>query len=182
MISLPFIEILLVSIGLGFDAFSVALAAGAQGFTLRRIFRLGWHFGLFQFIMPIVSWGFGRFLSTWVGCFGNWAVFLLFVGIGGKMLSEGMKNAPVNIPDLSRGWNLVFLSIGTSLDALGVGFAYGLVGYAIIRPAVIIGIVCAGMTIGGLYLGMRLYEKFGHRAMILGGLILIAIGVKTILQ
>jgi putative Mn2+ efflux pump MntP len=181
VISLPFTEILLISIALGFDAFSVALAAGAQGFTLRRIFRLSWHFGLFQFMMPIVGWGLGKFLSTWIGFFGNWAVFILLIGIGGKMLSEGMKNTPINIHDLFRGWNLIILSVGTSLDALGVGFAYGLIGYSIIRPAVIIGIVCAGMTIIGLYLGVRLYEKFGHRSMLLGGLILIAIGVKTIL-
>lgn len=181
MISLPLAEILLISVGLGFDAFSVALAAGAQGFTPRRVFRLGWHFGLFQFMMPIVGWGFGKFLSINIGCFGNWAVFLLLIGIGGKILSEGIKDAPMDIPDLSRGWNLVSLSIGTSLDALGVGFAFGLVGYTILRPAIIIGVVCACMTITGLYFGVRLYERLGHRAMVLGGLILIAIGVKTIL-
>ena len=181
MISLPLVEILLLSLGLGVDAFSVALAAGAQGFTSGRVFRLSWHFGLFQFVMPIIGWGFGKFLSTGIGCFGNWAVFLLLIGIGGKMLSEGIKDTPINIPDLSRGWSLLSLSIGTSLDALGVGFGFGLVGYAILKPAIFIGVVCAGMTIIGLYLGAQLYKRLGHRAMIFGGLILIAIGIKTIL-
>jgi len=181
VISPPFSEILLISIALGFDAFSVALAAGAQGFTPRRIFRLGWHFGLFQFMMSIMGWGFGRFLSTWIGCFGNWVVFLLLIGIGGKMLSEGIKDVPVNILDISKGWNLIILSVVTSLDALGVGFAFGVVDYAIVNPVAIIGIVCIGMTVVGLYLGVLLFEKIGHRAMILGGLILIAIGMKTIL-
>jgi putative Mn2+ efflux pump MntP len=181
VISLPLAEILLLSVGLGFDAFSVALAAGAQGFTSGRVLRLSWYFGLFQFMMPIVGWGFGKFLSTGIGCVGIWAVFLLLIGIGVKMLREGIKDAPINIPDLSRGWNLLSLSIGTSLDALGVGFGFGLIGYAILKPAIVIGVVCAGMTIVGLYLGVRLYERFGHRAMILGGLILIGIGIKTIL-
>lgn len=175
----PF-EILLLSIGLGFDAFSVAMAAGAQGFAPRRAFRLGWHFGLFQFFMPIIGWGAGEILAVWVGSFGNWAVFILLLAIGGKMLAEGIKDTPKDMPDLSKGWSLVTLSVGTSLDAFGVGLAFGLIGHGIINPAIVIGVVCAIMTIGGLYLGVKLFDKLGHRAMIIGGLILIAVGVKMV--
>ena len=97
------------------------------------------------------------------------------------MISEGLKAAPKNIPDLSRGWNLVSLSIGTSLDALGIGFGFGLLNYTIFQPAVIIGVVCALMTMIGLYLGTKLYTRLGNRALILGGLILIGIGVKSLI-
>ena len=175
------IEILLLSVGLSLDAFSVALAAGAQGFKPRRIFRLSWHFGLFQFLMPLIGWAAGEFIVNYTGSFGPWAIFLLMLGIGGIMISEGLKAAPKNIPDLSRGWNLVSLSIGTSLDALGIGFGFGLLNYTIFQPAVIIGVVCALMTMIGLYLGTKLYTRLGNRALILGGLILIGIGVKSLI-
>jgi manganese efflux pump family protein len=181
MTHLPLAEILLISLGLALDAFSVALASGAQGFTKRRVFRLAFHFGLFQFIMPIIGWSIGDILSKYIGAFGQWLVFLMLTSIGIKMLIEGLKKAPESIPDLSKGWKLVSLSIGTSLDALGVGFGFGLLEVSIVGPATLIGIICAAMTILGLYLGVRLYKLLGHRAMLAGGLILIAIGVKMVI-
>ena len=177
---IPLYELLLISLGLAFDAFSVALAAGAQGFTPRRIFRLAWHFGLFQFMMPIIGWGFGEVMAKYIGSLGKWIVLIMLVGIGIKMLIEGLKDSTSEVPDLSRGWKMVSLSIGTSLDALGVGFGFGLMQIAILKPAAIIGIVCSTMTTIGLYLGVRLYQRLGHRTMILGGVILIVIGIKMV--
>jgi putative Mn2+ efflux pump MntP len=178
--SIPLVEILLISLGLSTDAFSVAIASGAQGFTPRRIFRLSFHFGLFQFLMPLIGWYGGELLSKHIGGMGQILVFLLLVGIGFKMIYDGLKPASEDSPDLSRGWTLVILSIGTSLDALGVGFGLGLIGTSILFPALIIGIVCSFMTIIGLYLGVCLYKRLGHKAMILGGLILIAVGIKMV--
>jgi len=175
---LPIYEVLLISLGLSADAFSVALAAGAQGFTPRRIFRLSFHFGLFQFLMPLIGWYGGEILARHIGSMGRVIVLLLLVGIGSKMIYDGLKPSSADAVDLSRGWKMVMLSIGTSLDALGVGFGLGLIGKGILIPAMIIGIVCALMTIIGLYLGVCLYKHFGHKAMIFGGLILIAIGIK----
>jgi putative Mn2+ efflux pump MntP len=180
MNSLPLYEVLIISIGLGSDAFSVALAAGAQGFAVKRVFRLSWHFGSFQFMMPIIGWGLGEIISQWIGRFANWVMFALLIVIGGKMIWEGIKDTPKEIPDLSRGWTLVILSVATSLDALGVGFGFGLLGYAILKPAIIVGVVCSMMTVIGLYLGAILYDKLGRRAIIIGGIILIGIGIKMI--
>jgi manganese efflux pump family protein len=178
---IPLAEILLISFGLAFDAFSVALASGAQGFTPRRIFRLAWHFGLFQFFMPIIGWGLGDVLSKYIGNLGPWFVLLLLLAIGLKMLWEGLKSAPESVPDLSRGWKMVSLSFGTSIDALGVGFGFGLMKAPIMKPAMLIGVICAAMTTLGLYLGVKIYQRLGHRAMILGGIILIAIGIKMVI-
>ena len=177
---LSFVEALLIGIALGFDAFSVALASGAHGFQPRRAFRLGWHFGLFQFVMPIIGWSVGEAVARLIGDYGGWIVFGLLIIIGGKMLYEGLKKAPGEIPDLSKGWKLITMAVGTSIDALGVGFGFGLLGYDIIRPAFMIGIVCLVMTITGLYLGVMLYNKLKHRAIIMGGLILIGIGIKQV--
>jgi manganese efflux pump family protein len=178
---IPFIEVLLISLGLSADAFSVALASGAQGFTPRRIFRLSFHFGLFQFLMPLIGWYGGEVLARHIGDLGKVLVLLLLVGIGSKMIYDGLKPSSEGAVDLSRGLKMVMLSIGTSLDALGVGFSLGLIGTTIIFPALVIGIVCAAMTIIGLYLGVCLYKHVGHKAMILGGLILIVIGIKMVI-
>jgi manganese efflux pump family protein len=177
---LPFLEILLISLGLSADAFSVALAAGAHGFTSRRIFRLSWHFGLFQFLMPLIGWYGGEVLAEHIGGFGKFIVLLLLVAIGCKMIYDGFKPNSPDSPDLSRGWKLVILSVCTSLDALAVGFGLGLIGTSIIVPALIIGIVCAAMTTLGLFVGVWIYKRLGHKAMILGGLILIGIGIKMV--
>lgn len=180
MISPPLYEILLISVALGFDAFSVALASGAHGFNPRRIFRLSWHFGLFQFAMTVIGWSVGEVIAEWLGTFGGWIVFGLLAFIGGKMLWDGIKAAPEKIPDLSKGWNLITMSVGTSIDALGIGFGFGLLNYEILKPATMIGIICFVMTITGLFLGVILYDKLKHRAIILGGIILIIIGVKSL--
>jgi putative Mn2+ efflux pump MntP len=176
--SLSFVEIILISLGLSADAFSVALASGAHGFSSRRIFRFSFHFGLFQFLMPFIGWWCGEILAEHIGGSGQIIVLLVLVGIGLKMIYDGIKQNSEESRDLSRGWTLVILSIGTSLDALGVGFGLGLLGNRIIVPAIIIGLICALMTTFGLYLGVRLYQRLGHKAMIFGGLILIAIGIK----
>lgn len=173
-------EIFMISLGLGADAFSVALASGAQGFAPRRVFRLSWHFGLFQFLMPVIGWFGGDALSRHIGTAGSWIVLVLLAGIGAKMIYEGLRGDFEQMSDLSKGWKLVSLSIGTSLDALAVGFGMGLMGISIYKPAMIIGLTCAAMTIIGLYLGVCLYKHLGQRAMILGGVILVVIGIKMV--
>lgn len=120
-------------------------------------------------------------MSGLVGKYGCWVVLVLLAGIGLKMISDGLRDAPTDVSDLSRGWKMVTLSIVTSIDALGVGFGFGLLGLPILKPALIIGGICVITTIAGLYLGVRIYDKIGHRGLILGGLILICIGVKMVL-
>lgn len=181
MSTLPLIENLLIALALAADAFSVSLAAGAQGFRPRRVFRLSWHFGLFQFMMPVIGWFGGDMAARIVGRAGPWIVLALLAGIGVKMIVDGIKDAPRELPDLSRGWKMVMLSIATSIDALGVGFGFGLLDIPVWRPAIVIGMVCSIMTIIGLYLGVRMYCIIGHRALIIGGVILIGIGIKTVL-
>ena len=176
-----FTEIILLSLALGADAFSVALASGRHGFTPGRAFRLGWHFGLFQFIMPVIGWLIGQAAVEVIGNYGGPAVFIILCGIGVKMVYEGSKKTKPQIPDVSKGWYLITLSVATSLDALGAGFGLGLLGFSILMPAIIIGITCLFMTVTGLYLGARLFDRLGHRALIPGGIILIGIGVKAVM-
>ena len=184
MPSLPLIENLLIALALAADAFSVSLAAGAQGFRPRRIFRLSWHFGMFQFLMPVIGWFGGELVARIVGRAGPCYLRLGKAGepgIGVKMIIDGIKDAPRELPDLSRGWKMITLSVATSIDALGVGLGFGLLDIPVWRPAIVIGVVCSIMTIIGLYLGVRMYRKIGHRALIIGGIILIGVGIKMII-
>jgi putative Mn2+ efflux pump MntP len=179
------LTILALALGLALDAFSVAIAVGIKlpRLSFRPIFRLSWHFGLFQFLMPILGWLAGVTVQKWVAAFDHWIAFGLLTFIGGKMIYESFGAKGENkTADPTRGWSLVILSVATSIDALAVGLSMAVVGVAVWFPSVIIGIVAGLMTILGMNLGRKLGIKFGHRMEFVGGVILIAIGIKILLE
>ncbi len=175
-----FFEILLIALSMAMDAFAVCLGVGAQKSTSgpRPIFRLAFHFGLFQFLMPVIGWFAGTTALRYITAYDHWVAFGLLAFVGIRMVRSGLDphgDQPKNDP--SRGWNLVLLSLATSMDALAVGFSLGLVGVTIWYPAVIIGVVTGLISWLGLLLGNRLGVRFGKRMEIIGGIILVLIGV-----
>ena len=176
------VELTLLALALGTDAFSVALGVGTAGITARRMFRLSWHFGLFQFLMPILGWLLGRQLAELVGSVGHVLVGVFLAYVGGRMIVESVRSTTDDrlSRDRTRGWALVLFSVATSLDALGVGVGLGILGLAIILPAFVIGVVAAGMTALGMVLGDRLRVVVGRRAETLGGLVLLGLAVRFI--
>ncbi|WP_321368124.1 manganese efflux pump MntP family protein [uncultured Desulfuromusa sp.] len=183
---MDFFTLLGLSIALGVDAFAVALAAGAvlDPFAERRWFRLGFHFGLFQAMMPVLGWLAGRGLQQWINAYDHWIAFILLSLVGGKMIFEALKDDDQKtlIRDPSRGWTLVILSVATSIDALAVGFSIALLGETIWFPAVIIGVSAAMMTLTGAFLGRKIGALWGQRAEVAGGIVLCAIGIKILLE
>ncbi len=126
-----------LAVALGMDAFAVALAvsSGLCFITFRHIFRLTWHFGLFQSLMTLVGWLGGSTVSSMFGGLNNWIAFGLLVFIGLKMLKEsGDTEKRLEGFDPTRGWSLVGLSVATSLDALAVGISFSLMGTEILFP------------------------------------------------
>ena len=178
--------LLSLSVALAIDAFAVALAAGAvlDPFAERRWFRLGFHFGLFQALMPIIGWLAGRSIHHWISAYDHWVAFCLLVIIGGKMIYEALKTDEKKtfIRDPSRGWTLVILSIATSIDALAVGFSLALMDGSIWFASLVIGIVAAVLTVAGLILGRKIGSFWGPRAEIIGGVVLCLIGLKILLD
>jgi putative Mn2+ efflux pump MntP len=176
-----------IAVALAMDAFAVAIVTGltVKPLTQRHVFRLAFHFGLFQFFMPIIGWAAGIAVQKHIADFDHWVAFGLLSFIGGKMiwgsLSEDSRESNSR-NDPTSGWQLVMLSIATSIDALAVGLSLGLIGSAIIKPAVIIGIVAAGFTVIGMVLGRQVGSVWGKRVEIAGGLILIAIGAKIVMD
>lgn len=174
-----------LAIGLAMDAFAVAIGAGLQlkEVTPRQTFRLAWHFGLYQAFMPVLGWLAGLSVARWIGPVDHWIAFGLLAWIGGKMISEALKGEDEEErADPTRGWTLVLLSIATSLDALAVGFSLALLKVSIWWPAVVIGVVAGAFTTVGLRLGTRFGALLGRRMEIAGGLILIAIGLKILVE
>lgn len=180
-----FIELLLLAVGLSLDAFAVALGSATNGQITgkRSAVRLSFHFGLFQAFMPVIGWFIGYRIDTLIRSFDHWLAFILLFFVGGKMIYESFKHEKdEEKSDPSKGWNLVILSIATSIDAFVVGFSLALINVSIWFPCIIIGITTAVLTIIGIYFGIKLGNLFGKRMEMLGGLIIIGIGVKILLS
>jgi len=180
---LGFVEIALVAIAVGCDAFTVGLGVGARFCNHRQIFRLSFHFGLFQFIMPILGWLLSRRLPGTVMVWAPWIAFALLFAIGAKMVCESLlskKADAAHCSDPTRGLSLFILSVAASLDALGVGFSMGILNRGMVIPAIWFGVTAGAMTWVSMKLGNRLSAKFGRWVEVAGGLILMAIAVEFV--
>jgi manganese efflux pump family protein len=180
------ISLLALAFALAMDAFAVALVTGLTLDPLRRrqIFRLSFHFGLFQAMMPLIGWTAGTAVHRWIASFDHWIAWGLLTFVGGRMIWGAFCGAEEARPnaDPTSGWDLVILSVATSIDALAVGLSLAVIGAPIVVPAVVIGIIAAGMTVTGMLLGRRIGAFWGKRVEIFGGLILFAVGTKILID
>ena len=181
--TLSIFEIVLVAVALGFDAFAVGLGVGTRCCAPRQVFRLSFHFGLFQFMMPLIGWLSGHYILVWADTWASWIAFGLLLFIGARMVRQGAIPAEeeTECPDPTKGFSLVMLSLATSIDALGVGFGLGVLKQNLFLVAVWIGITASAMTWSAMKIGNRLSQRFAHRMEIIGGLILIVIAFKLLL-
>jgi putative Mn2+ efflux pump MntP len=178
-----FIEILLIAVGLAMDAFAVSLAAGAlkEVRGRRATFRLSFHFGLFQFIMPVIGWYAGSTIVGYIAAFDHWIAFGLLGYVGGRMILSGLGKKEESFRgDPSRGYMLITLSVATSIDALAVGLSLAMIQVSIWYPSVVIGVVAGILSIVGVGMGRRLGIAFGKRMEVAGGIILILIGLRIL--
>jgi putative Mn2+ efflux pump MntP len=180
------LALLAVAVALAMDAFAVSVATGLAlpRVTLRHSFRLAFHFGLFQALMPILGWLGGLTVRAWIESFDHWVAFGLLAFVGGRMLWEALQgeDGEEKRQDPTRGWSLVLLSIATSIDALAVGLSLSVLGVSIWFPALVIGLVALAFTAAGLHLG-RLVGRVRTLSQVsnaLGGLVLIGIGLRIL--
>ncbi len=171
------------ALALGADAFAVsaAVAAGLPALTGRHIFRLSWHFGLFQTLMTIVGWFGGEGLSTFMFGMNYWVASGLLFFLGIKMIYESFHPETRGRDlDPTKGWSLVGLSVATSVDALAVGVSFSLIDVSVWTPALIIGVAALLMSLVGAGLGRTMGVILGQWAERAGGLVLIAIGIRIL--
>lgn len=181
---MPLSEIILISIALGMDATAVSLAVVASGRSRgnRAAFRLAFHFGLFQFFMPVIGWFAGKNLVDFIASVDHWIAFGLLGIIGGRMLWSGLFGKRESFKtDPSRGFSLILLSLATSIDALAVGFSLAMIRVDIWKPALLIGLITSLLSVLAIFLGQKLGKKAGKPMEIFGGLLLIAIGLKILI-
>jgi putative Mn2+ efflux pump MntP len=177
-------EIALIALALSIDAFAVSMAAAAAGRVHgpRAVFRLSFHFGLFQFLMPIIGWAAGATLEPYIASFDHWIAFALLMVVGVRMLIPGDGAKATQLDDPSRGLMLLTLATATSIDALAVGLSLAMLNVSVWLPSVAIGLVAGGMSLVGIYLGSRLQVRLGRKAEILGGVILIFIAIRIVVE
>lgn len=182
---MTWLSILALAFGLSMDAFAVAIAAGLviPALTSRHVFRLAFHFGLFQFMMPVIGWMAGTRLAAYIGGFDHWLAFAVLTVLGSKMLWQAWHEAEDSqTSDPTRGWTLVTLSVATSIDALAVGLSMALLNVLVWVPSVVIGIVTAALTTIGIHSSSRLSGRFGRTAQLAGGVVLIGIGIQIVIS
>lgn len=182
---MPFFEVLLLALSMAMDAFAVCLVVGSVHETqgLRPAFRLSFHFGLFQFIMPVLGWLAGETVEPFIRDYDHWIAFGLLGFVGVRMIYSALRSEQTSyVGDPSRGWMLMLLSIAVSIDALAVGLSLGVLGILVWYPAIMIGLVTGALSLLGLYLGNGFGRKFGKPVGIIGGLVLIGIGLRILAQ
>ncbi|GHU81324.1 putative manganese efflux pump MntP 2 [Spirochaetia bacterium] len=183
------VSIILIGLSLAFDAFAVSVSSGISKRDLKPsyIIRGSLFFGGFQFVMPVIGWFLGKAFVSYIEAFDHWIAFALLAFIGGKMLFGALKRkdkerAAEKSLDIQNIGNLTILALATSIDALAVGLSFSMVNQDIWMPAMLIGCITFAVCFLGFEFGKKIGLAFEKSSEIIGGLILIGIGVKILLE
>lgn len=176
-----------LAIGLALDAFAVAIATSVVlgRVTGRQVFRLSFHFGLFQALMPVIGWAAGLSFAARIALWDHWVAFGLLATIGGRAIFAALRGGSEERrrqADPTRGLSLIALSTATSIDALAVGLTFSALGVTLLIPVIVIGVTAAALTIVGMTLGARLGQRFGRAMELAGGCVLVGIGLKILIE
>jgi manganese efflux pump family protein len=185
--TMGWLSLLALAVALAMDAFAVAIVTGLtlKPMTKRHVFRLAFHFGLFQALMPLIGWTAGSAVQKYIADYDHWLAFGLLAFVGSRMILGALHpdaEARKSGSDPTSGWDLVLLSVATSIDALAVGLSLALISAPILVPAAVIGVVAAAFTATGMALGRQIGLLWGKRVEIAGGLVLFAIGFRILWQ
>jgi putative Mn2+ efflux pump MntP len=180
------VAILLIALALSADCFAVALSSNISGKTLSflQIVRVSLSFGAFQAIMPVLGWLAGRTIVDLIADYDHWLAFILLAVVGSRMVWESFHNQErrSEITDVTKAVSLLILSVATSIDALALGLSFAFLKTNIVLASTTIGIVAFIVTTVGLTVGEKVGNLMGKRAEAIGGVILIGIGVRIVLE
>ena len=177
-------ELFLVAVGLSMDAFAVAVCKGLAAGKVRARHMLipGAWFGAFQAIMPLIGFFLGSRFEKYIVSVDHWIAFVLLAGIGANMLREALKNEEGE-GDASLAWKVMLpLALATSIDALAVGITFGFLQVRILPAVCFIGAVTFLLSALGVKVGSLFGERWRKGAQITGGVILILLGIKILLE
>lgn len=186
---LMFIELFLLGIGLAMDAFAVSVCKGLGMHRLnkKQTFIIGLYFGGFQALMPLVGWLLGSQFQKYITRIDHWIAFILLGFIGGKMMIEAIREwneeETVDVIDAPLDHkNMLVLAVATSIDALAVGITFAFLDTPIIEAITVIGITTMIISIIGVVVGNFFGSRYKSKAEFIGGLILVFLGLKILLE
>lgn len=181
------VEVFLIAVSLALDAFAVSVSSGIsiKGFCWKHAVKMGVYFGLFQFAMPLIGWLLGSSVSQYIEAVDHWIAFGLLVLIGARMVWGALRRSCGEEAETAgelTARRLIVLAIATSIDALAIGVSMAFMDINILLSAGVIGVVAFALSIVGGLLGKRLGCLFQRRAEVVGGMVLILIGGKILLE
>lgn len=189
------IEIFLIGVGLSMDAFAVSICKGLSMPRLnsKQMLIIGLFFGGFQALMPLIGWALGTSFESLITPVDHWIAFLLLGFIGAKMIFDAIRGSDDENADPAESSaatseqkldlkELLMMAIATSIDALAVGITFAFLGISIIEAIIIIGITTFVLSILGVVIGHFFGSRFEKPATIIGGIVLILIGLKILLE
>lgn len=179
------VEIFIIAVGLAADAFAVSMCLGLtlKKFSAAKAACSSLFFGGFQALMPAVGWLLGSGFERCIADFDHWIAFALLTLIGGKMILDALKGEGEPYADNAfAAGRLLVLAVATSIDALAVGITFAFLGTDILLPVSVIGAVTFALSFVGVFIGSRFGERFKRFSETAGGAVLIAIGLKILLE
>lgn len=180
-------ELLLIGIGLSMDAFAVSICKGLKMKKVNKLhcFVIALFFGGFQALMPLIGWALGKQFETYITSVDHWIAFVLLALIGGNMVKESREKEEEEVCQCEEKLNikeLFLLAIATSIDALAVGITFAFLKVDIIPAISIIGVTTFIISAVGVFVGNIFGSKYKNKAELAGGVILILIGLKILLE
>jgi len=167
------------------DSFAVSITTGSvlKQFHLRAMGKISFLFALFQGVLPVIGWYAGESFEELIRDYDHWVAFVLLTLIGSKMIFESFSGGDeATYLDPHSFKKMATLAIATSIDAFAIGISFSVLNLDIAFPAIVIGIVTFVFSFAGLTIGIKLGRTFGAKVELIGGLILILIGVKILLE
>ena len=186
---MSFPELFAIAVALAMDAFAVSVCAGCalKRVTAVHFLRLSLTFGFFQFLMPVIGWALGLTVRGFIESWDHWIAFALLAWIGGNMIREALSGEEDEAEDTATGGGLdhkklFLMAIATSIDALAVGVTFAFLETPILSAVSLIGVTTFCISVAGVAVGCWFGARYKQRAEITGGVILVLLGCKILLE
>lgn len=179
-----FVELLMIAVGLSMDAFAVSVCKGLsmKKITIGKMALVGLWFGGFQALMPLIGYFLGSTFESYIKAFDHWVAFVLLAVIGGNMIREALSGDDEKADDSLAFRTMFMMAIATSIDALAVGITFACLEVDIIPAVSFIGVTTFILSAVGVKAGSIFGDKWKSKAELAGGIILILIGTKILLE
>lgn len=180
------LSIIILAIGLAMDSFAVSVSQGLlmTRFRIRRAFLIALLFGFFQALLPVIGWLLGLRVADFIQDFDHWIAFALLIVIGSKMIweSSALCNKKTEKFHSASFATLLVFAVATSIDAFAIGLSFSIIGITIITPVIIIGIITFIFSYSGVFIGSKVGHIAESKIEALGGIIIIAVGIKILIE